>query len=81
MAAGVDANRRCLVIRGISDYADSHKSDVWRSHAAGKAAAFARELLCRVPSSSDLPLVRNTVSGHGTIQRCLAVVIDWPMQY
>ncbi|KAF1950658.1 purine and uridine phosphorylase [Byssothecium circinans] len=48
-AAGVDANRRCLVIRGISDYADSHKSDVWRPYAAGKAAAFARELLCRIP--------------------------------
>ncbi|KAL1607816.1 hypothetical protein SLS60_002754 [Paraconiothyrium brasiliense] len=47
-AAGVDVNRRCLVIRGISDYADSHKSDIWRSHAAGNAAAFARELLCRI---------------------------------
>ncbi|KAF1954477.1 kinesin light chain [Byssothecium circinans] len=47
-AAGVDANRRCLVIRGISDYADSHKSDMWRSYAASNAAAFTRELLCRV---------------------------------
>lgn len=47
-AAGVDVNRRCLVIRGISDYADSHKNDVWRFHAAGNAAAFTRELLCRI---------------------------------
>jgi nucleoside phosphorylase len=47
-AAGVDANRRCLVIRGISDYADSHKDDIWRSYAAGRAAGFARELLCRI---------------------------------
>lgn len=47
-AAGVDANRRCLIVRGISDYADSHKSDMWRSYAAGNAAAFTRELLCRV---------------------------------
>jgi nucleoside phosphorylase len=47
-AAGVDVNRRCLGIRGISDYADSHKSDMWRSFAAGNAAAFTRELLCRV---------------------------------
>ncbi|KAI9777219.1 MAG: hypothetical protein M1816_004826 [Peltula sp. TS41687] len=39
-AAGVDFNRRCLVIRGISDYADSHKDDSWRSYAAGNAAAF-----------------------------------------
>lgn len=46
-AVGVDVNSRCLVIRGISDYADSHKDDVWKWHAAGNAAAFARELLCR----------------------------------
>lgn len=49
-AAGVEVNSRCLVIRGISDYADSHKSDLWRSYAAGKAAAFARELLSFIPA-------------------------------
>ncbi|KAJ4286529.1 hypothetical protein N0V90_013229 [Kalmusia sp. IMI 367209] len=47
-AAGVDANRQCFVICGISNYADSHKSDLWSSYAAGRAAAFARELLGRV---------------------------------
>lgn len=51
-AAGVDVNRQCLVIRGISNYADGHKNDMWRSHAAGNAAAFTRELLCRVPSAA-----------------------------
>ncbi|KAI6307244.1 hypothetical protein MCOR30_011699 [Pyricularia oryzae] len=51
-AAGVDAGRPCLVIRGISDYADSHKGDVWRSYAAGNAAVFARELLSNIPPSS-----------------------------
>lgn len=49
-AAGVEVNSRCLVIRGISDYADSHKSDRWRSYAAGKAVAFARELLGKIPA-------------------------------
>lgn len=57
-AAGVDASRTCLVIRGISDYADSHKSNMWRSYAAGNAVVFARELLGKVPparvSSIDL---------------------------
>lgn len=47
-AAGVYANRRCLVIRGISDCADSHKNDIWRSHAAGNATAFTRELLRKI---------------------------------
>jgi nucleoside phosphorylase len=50
-AAGVDVNRQCLVVRGISDYADSHKNDIWKSYAAGNAAAFTRELLCRTPTS------------------------------
>lgn len=49
-AAGVEVNSRCLVIRGISDYADSHKSDLWRSYAAGKAVVFARELLGKIPA-------------------------------
>lgn len=48
--AGVEVNCRCLVIRGISDYADSHKSDLWRSYAAGKAVVFARELLGKIPA-------------------------------
>ncbi|KAI0436532.1 nucleoside phosphorylase domain-containing protein [Xylaria telfairii] len=51
-AAGIDVNRPCLVIRGISDYADSHKSGVWRSYAAAQAAVFARELLCKVSARS-----------------------------
>ncbi|KAH7308385.1 hypothetical protein B0I35DRAFT_471069, partial [Stachybotrys elegans] len=50
--AGVDASRPCLVVRGISDYADSHKSDKWRLYAAGNAAIFARELLSKIPPST-----------------------------
>lgn len=35
----------CLVIRGISDYADEHKHDDWKGYAAATAAAFAKEFL------------------------------------
>ncbi|KAI2826232.1 hypothetical protein CBS133816_7636 [Aspergillus niger] len=35
----------CLVIRGICDYADSHKNDVWHEYAAAAAAAVAKEIL------------------------------------
>ena len=35
----------CLVIRGISDYADSHKNDHWQGYAAITAAAYAKELV------------------------------------
>jgi nucleoside phosphorylase len=62
-AAGVDVNRRCLAIRGISDYADSHKNDVWKSYAAGKAAAFARELLCRVQPGEIKKMEGTTTRG------------------
>jgi nucleoside phosphorylase len=44
-AAGLMDTFRCLVIRGICDYADSHKTKIWQPYAAATAAAFARELL------------------------------------
>ncbi|KAJ2980760.1 hypothetical protein NQ176_g2447 [Zarea fungicola] len=47
-AAGVMNNFPCLVIRGISDYADSHKNDEWQGYAAMAAAAYAKKLLSRI---------------------------------
>lgn len=35
----------CLVIKGIADYADSHRNDRWQSYAALTAAAYAKDLL------------------------------------
>ena len=50
-AAGVVDQTHCLVIRGIADYADSHKNGIWQRYAAGTAAAFARELLLTIQPS------------------------------
>jgi nucleoside phosphorylase len=44
-AAGLMNDFPCIVIRGISDYADSHKNDRWKKYAAMTAAAYAKELL------------------------------------
>ncbi|KAF3765153.1 purine and uridine phosphorylase, partial [Cryphonectria parasitica EP155] len=44
-AAGLMDVFPCLVICGISDYADSHKNDAWQKFAAAAAAAYAREIL------------------------------------
>ncbi|KAF2221527.1 nucleoside phosphorylase domain-containing protein [Elsinoe ampelina] len=44
-AAGVATAIPCLVIRGICDYADSHKAKAWQPYAAATAAALAREYL------------------------------------
>ena len=49
-AAGVTDDTHCLVIRGIADYADSHKYYSWQNYAAATAAAFARELLLNIRS-------------------------------
>ncbi|KAL8956168.1 MAG: hypothetical protein Q9193_006231 [Seirophora villosa] len=40
----------CLVIRGISDYSDSHKNKEWQQYAAATAAAYAQELIVRLPA-------------------------------
>ncbi|KAK6507656.1 hypothetical protein TWF481_006081 [Arthrobotrys musiformis] len=48
-AAGLMNQFPCLVIRGICDYADSHKNDRWQRYAAATASAYAKELLEYVP--------------------------------
>ncbi|KAL7817986.1 ankyrin repeat-containing domain protein [Trichoderma aethiopicum] len=48
-AAGLMESFPCLVIRGICDYADSHKNKKWQKYAALVAAAYAKELLMVVP--------------------------------
>lgn len=44
-AAGLMSDFPCVVIRGISNYADSHKNDRWHRYAAATAAAYAKEFL------------------------------------
>ncbi|KAL7780825.1 hypothetical protein V8C43DRAFT_329027 [Trichoderma afarasin] len=44
-AAGLMDTFPCLVIRGISDYSDSHKNKLWQPYAALTAGAYARDLL------------------------------------
>jgi len=47
-AAGLMNDFPCLVIRGICDYSDSHKNKEWQGYAAMAAAAYAKDLLCRI---------------------------------
>ncbi|CAN9183366.1 unnamed protein product [Alternaria alternata] len=48
-AAGLMNSFPCLVVRGICDYADSHKNKRWQPYAAGTAAAYAKEVLSAIP--------------------------------
>lgn len=47
-AAGLINHFPCLIIRGICDYSDSHKNKQWQGYAAMVAAAYAKDLLCRI---------------------------------
>jgi len=50
-AAGLMNSTPCLVIRGISDYVDSHKREdrAWHGYAAAAAAALAKEFIKTIP--------------------------------
>jgi nucleoside phosphorylase len=47
-AAGLMNSFPCLVIRGICDYADSHKNKQWQGYAAMAAAAYTKDLLQQI---------------------------------
>lgn len=49
-AAGLMDTISCLAVRGICDYADSHKNKRWQPYAATAAAAYAKELLSVIPA-------------------------------
>ncbi|KAH7086508.1 ankyrin repeat-containing domain protein [Paraphoma chrysanthemicola] len=48
-AAGLMNQFPCLVIRGICDYSDTHKNKEWQGYAAMAAAAYAKDILSRIP--------------------------------
>jgi nucleoside phosphorylase len=63
-AAGLMNQFPCLIIRGICNYSDSHKNEEWRGYAAMAAAAYAKDLLHRIPV--------NRVEGENPIKEVLS---------
>lgn len=81
-AAGLLNDFPCLVIRGICDYADSHKNKEWQGYAAAGAAAYAKELLLVVPINQidNTPTARETLARAGerrsvTFTCCLSSLV------
>ncbi|EIT79062.1 ankyrin repeat protein [Aspergillus oryzae 3.042] len=69
-AAGVVNLLPCLVVRGISDYADSHKNKGFQYFAASTAAACARQILLYVPPPSrGVCAQSDTILDHHRQQR------------
>ncbi|KAG8624661.1 hypothetical protein KVT40_007728 [Elsinoe batatas] len=63
-AAGALTSIECLVVRGISDYCDSHKNDRWQGYASINATAFAREVLKKLPIDSVKQYQSGWYSAH-----------------
>ncbi|KAH7123435.1 hypothetical protein B0J13DRAFT_612182, partial [Dactylonectria estremocensis] len=64
-AAGIATEFPCIVIRGISDYADSHKNDTWQHYAAAAAAASAKELLSYITPAEPFSDATPASPGQG----------------
>jgi nucleoside phosphorylase len=83
-AAGVMHEYPCVVVRGICDYADSHKNKGWQHYAAATAAAYAKGLLRFVPSGPSVQHggdqtrrpVASQVNHFGSIQTAGGKVIQ-----
>jgi nucleoside phosphorylase len=60
-ATGLRDAAQYLVIRGICDYTDSHRSELWHAYAAAAAAAYAKEVLSFIPTvSKTIPLATSS---------------------
>jgi nucleoside phosphorylase len=68
-AAGLMHEFPCLNIRGISDYADSHKNKKWQGYAAATAAACAKDVLSVIPAREirTAPTVDEAISNREPI--------------
>ncbi|PNP57542.1 hypothetical protein THARTR1_02540 [Trichoderma harzianum] len=68
-AAGLMNHFPCLVIRGICDYADSHRNDQWQGYAAMTATAYAKALLCRIaPNKLEAEkTIKDSLSGKSSM--------------
>jgi nucleoside phosphorylase len=52
--AGVWDNISCIIIKGVCDYADSHKNKAWQAYAAVTGAAAAKSFLeCWEPTARE----------------------------
>ena len=65
-AAGIADEIPCLVVRGICDYADTHKQDGWHRYAAAVASAYAKTILLKFNGQEveETTTLRQTMQEH-----------------
>ena len=71
-SAGLYEACPCIVIRGICNYADSHKEKSWQCYAALAAAAYAKEVVC--------PSLQGKAMFQTSWQRSLIPLIHWKVR-
>ncbi|CAJ0552612.1 Ff.00g006900.m01.CDS01 [Fusarium sp. VM40] len=84
-AAGLMNGFPCLVVRGICDYSDAHKNDIWQGYAAMTAAVYAKQILKKVlPEAVEneatiISKVEEVISNVKTLIRSLEEreALDW----
>lgn len=64
-AAGIWDEIPCIIVKGVCDYADSHKNKKWQDFAAATAAAAAKALLHRYPKTEKV-----RCGWHDSFSRC-----------
>lgn len=75
--AGMWDSRPCVIIKGVSDYADSHKNDIWHAYAAATAAACTKAFLeLWIPSDPLVtpPALRERRSLEGEAERVTSFI-------
>lgn len=77
-AAGLMNSFPCLVIRGICDYADSHKNKKWQAYAAATAAACAKEVLSMI--SPEEVSTAGTVDETMNATRSVHLIFSFPIR-
>lgn len=63
-SAGVMKDFPCLVIRGITEYADSHANRLWEKYASITAAAYTADLLRFMSRATHIIIGEQTDSNH-----------------
>ncbi|CCT65374.1 related to ankyrin [Fusarium fujikuroi IMI 58289] len=84
-AAGLIDVFRCLIVRGICDYCDSHKNDKWQGYAAMTAAVYAKQILGRIRpeavarEETMISKIDEVISGVKHLKRSIAEqeVLEW----
>ncbi|KAF5858596.1 hypothetical protein ETB97_003989 [Aspergillus alliaceus] len=68
-AAGIMDEIPCLIVRGICDYADTHKQDIWHYYAAAVAAAYCKALLRKVDHQEveEATSIKELIAGVGKL--------------